>query len=208
MMMKKMAHSGICLILLCIFFGNAMYGQGLADRLNLTREKLQQDRYNIVNCIFDIAGWIKIGLKTPDWAAWLYNGIEKTVYKSMPKVFIEEMSNEEKLDRNKIEIAFLLTDFNDDSIKYIKEDIEELEKQRERPVHPNTVGKILYGKLVDNLSISDNDKEILKKKPDRMQFFIEKKIVKKDEYIHFNMLNLTAQYYLNKYNIIYTGKAE
>ena len=85
-------------------------------------------------------------------------------------------------------------------VQYMKENSEKLEqyKGKDNLIHPNILGRVLYRAMLDKLTISDYHRQILKKAPLKMEEFIKRHIVKKEEYLHYNKLNFTIQYYLHK----------
>src|SRR4030095_1759770 len=113
-----------------------------SSSFNITKERIRQDRSEIVRYMNDVSRDINKGIFYGKTAAYYIAGIESDVFDSMPVHFFENLSTMSKIDEQ-----FNQLDINDDVIDYIQEGIEKIGKQRGKPVHQNLLGRISYRRL-------------------------------------------------------------
>jgi len=163
------------------------------ERVEITQEVLAQDKPAITTYITEkVAKDIRKAKKYGKGLAHTFAGISHYVYDSIPYTFFED----QQLIINTIERL------NDDiSLHYVKEGKEAFEATmtgKKKRINRSQLAEFLYNREVDHMTLADNYRQILKQEPIKMEQFVVDTIVPKDEYMYYNVLNMTIQYYLEK----------
>lgn len=162
--------------------------------IEFTLERLQQDKSVIKSSINEVRRNIE---RSEAWyvskmLACQIGKISEKVYHCRP---LEFFKNKNRLEVEKVFDAEL---DKPETVEYIWKGFSDFVKQGVS-VNNETLGSFLFDKLVDNMQIEEADKEILKKNPAKMNDFVRESGTIRDEYMKFNVRNLSIQYYLEKY---------
>jgi len=115
--------------------------------------------------------------------------VSPEVYDSMPFEFFTSAAS--------ISQAFAQLFENGDAAIYIQTAKEEY-KKRYGDFDNTNLSKFLFSRIIDNLTISHNKKEEIRKNPIRMDQCVRRGEVKREEYMYYTLLNFAVRFYLQK----------
>lgn len=87
----------------------------------------------------------------------------------------------------------------EEGVAYIQETKEAFKRNHmgnKRKLNQSHLAEFLYNHVVDNIYVSGEHKAILRKDPLKMDEYVRRGIVKRDEYMYFTLLNFVVRYYL------------
>lgn len=159
--------------------------------IDISLEQLQSDTLLIKKYVIeDIANDIKSAKYAGRWLAWYFNRISYYAYDAIPFNFFN--------DDKAIEEAFKRFE---EGVTYIQ-DVKELFKKdklgNKTKIDESKLAEFLYRQVVEKINVTDHYRDILRKEPIKMDEYVQKGIVKKDEYMLFTLLNFVVRYYLEQ----------
>src|SRR5436190_15402656 len=200
-MFKSSDYRGMVLLCFGLVIGNV---QGSP----ITKENIQKKRKKIENYILKTAKgeidqaeyWGEEA--ATGWAAEkMGRRITKYTFDAIPSIFFKNTDTIpfDRLEENR-------------AIEYMQRNKELFNQNAQEPfrqipknifwsetiINDDEFTRIVYCNSVDNMTIAEDDKNLLKKEPKRMNEFVEAGKVDKEEYMYFTLLNYTTRKFLQK----------
>ena len=135
--------------------------------------------FNEVNKVCDC----KDVLVTPGGCSWLHGAVS--------------ISKKESDDGKKaIEAAFKRLGEGAGYIQETKEAFKRNYMVGKKKINQSHLAEFLYNHVVDNIHVTAEQKAVLRKDPLKMDEYVRRGIVKKEEYMYYTLLNFVVRYYL------------
>jgi hypothetical protein len=158
---------------------------------NITVAKLQNDKLLIKKYVMErVASDIKKAKRWGKGMARAFGGINHYAFDAIPFEFFN--------DNRAIEEAFKRLEEGVEYIGTLKETFKNSIPGNKKRLNQSQLAEFLYDHIVDKLHVTDAQRALLKKEPLKMDEFVKKGIVKKDEYMYFTLLNFVIRYYLEQ----------
>lgn len=87
----------------------------------------------------------------------------------------------------------------EEGVPYIQETKETFKRNymsNKRTLNQSKLAEYLYHLVVDNVHVTAEQKAVLKRDPLKMDEYVRRGIVKREEYMYFTLLNFVVRYYL------------
>lgn len=89
----------------------------------------------------------------------------------------------------------------EEAVAYIQETKETFKRNymgNKRTLNQSHLAEFLYHHVVDKIHVAAEQRAILKRDPLKMDEYVRRGIVKRDEYMYFTLLNFVVRYYLEQ----------
>lgn len=188
MFIKKISYAScIAIVICCSNISLLLHSR----EIDVSAATLRTDKSAIRKYVMDrVANDIKKARKWGKGMAKAFGGISGYVFDAIPFEFFTDNSSAEQ-SFNRLE----------EGLQYIRDLKEKFKKTmpaNKRKINQCHLAEFLYGNLVDKLTITDAQRELLKKEPIKMDEFVRKGIVKRAEYMYYTLLNFAVRYYLEQ----------
>lgn len=189
--MKKIASIRNTAFIVCniSFALTAVHHHHHPHTIEVTVVRLHDDVADIKKYVTErIANDLKKAKKWGKGAAHFFAGISHYAFDAIPFEFFT--------DSKAINEVFKRLE---EGAAYIQETKEAFKKNvmgSKKKINESQLAEFLYNHVVDNVHVTVEQKVILRKDPLKMDEFVRRGIVKRDEYMYFTFLNFVVRYYL------------
>ena len=190
MFIKKIASMRIFAIMLCHvpFMSLAIHHMPTID---VTVVRLHNDTASIRKYVIErIAPDLKKAKKWGKGMAKAFAGISHYAFDAIPFEFFS--------DSRVVDAIFRRLEEGAAYIQATKETFKRNIMGNKRKLTQSQLAEFLYNHVVDNVTVTNEQRALLRKEPLKMDEFVRKGIVKKDEYMYFTLLNFVVRYYLEQ----------
>ncbi len=157
--------------------------------IEVTVARLHNDTHDIRKYILDrVHGDLKKAKMFGKRMAHAFSGISHYAFDAIPFEFFS--------DSRSIEAAFKRLE---EGVGYIQETKEAFKRNymsNRKKLNQSQLAEFLYNRVIDRVTITDEQRAILRRDPIKMDEFVRKGIVKRDEYMYYTLLNFVVRYYL------------
>jgi hypothetical protein len=191
MLIKKISFMRTIAFLLCSlsFVATPIHHHHHIYEADVTVVRLRQDTTDIKKYVTErISSDLK---KAKRWGRWMANkaaGISYYAFDAIPFEFFA--------DNRAIDEVFKRLD---DGVAYIQETKETFKRSfmgGKKKLNQSQLAEFLYNHAIDNVHVTAEQKAVLRKDPLKMDEFVRRGIVKRDEYMYVTLLNFVVRYYL------------
>ncbi len=156
---------------------------------DVTAVRLHNDTYDIRKCILErVHSDLKKAKRFGKGAAHFFSGISHYAFDAIPFEFFA--------DNRFIEAAFKRLEEGADYIQETKETFKRNYMGSKKKLNQSQLAEFLYNRVVDRVTITDDQKALLRREPIKMDEFVRRGIVKREEYMYYTLLNFVVRYYL------------
>ena len=158
--------------------------------IEVTVVRLRHDVMDIKKYITErVASDLKKAKRWGKGMAKAFAGISNYAFDAIPFEFFT--------DYRAIDEAFKrLLEEGMDYIQEVKETFKRNYMGNKKKLNQSHLAEFLYHHVVDRITVSVEYRAILRKDPLKMDEFVRRGIVKRDEYMYFTLLNFVVRYYL------------
>jgi hypothetical protein len=189
MFMEKIASVRTLAVLTCSLSLVSLAIHHHINDIIVTGTQLQQDTPAIRKYVLDrINNDLKKAKRFGKGLAKTFAGISYYAFDAIPFEFFT--------DPQAINVAFRRLD---EGATYIQETKEAFKKSfmgSKRKLNHSHLAEFLYNQIVDRITVTDEQRVLLRKDPLKMDEFVRRGIVKRDEYMYYTLLNFVVRYYL------------
>lgn len=154
-------------------------------------KQLQSDELLIKTYVTETVAYdVGLAKKAGRWLAWCVNGISYYAFDSIPFEFFS--------DHAAIEDVFKRLE---EGAAYIHEAKELYKKNKlgdATKIDDSVLAEFLYKYAVEKIDIPEHERNVLREKPIKMDEYVKKGIVKKDEYMSHTLWNFAIKYYVEQ----------
>lgn len=187
----------ICLTTLSMTFLNASIAHRPhghhqhGHEIHITQTQLQSDMISIKKYVTErIANDLKKAKKYGKVMAKAFAGISHYAFDAIPFEFFS--------DHHAIDDVFKRLASGIDYIQEKKEFFKKNIMGKKRTINQSQLAEFLYGSVVDHITVTADQRALLKRDPLKMDEFVRKGIVNRDEYMYYTLLNFVVRYYLEQ----------
>jgi hypothetical protein len=167
----------------------AYFSHGAHHGLDITVAQLHNDTSAIRKYVVErIANDLKKAKRWGKGAAKAFAGISSYAFDAIPFEFFNSQAAIDQVFKRL-----------EEGVGYIREVREAFKKNvlgNKKKINQSQLAEFLYGQVVTKIHVTDDQRAILRKDPIRMDEFVRRGIVSKDEYMYFTLLNFVVRYYL------------
>jgi hypothetical protein len=190
MFIKKIASVGRIAFLLsslsCAIM--AVHHHPMHD-VDVTVTRLHNDTLDIRKYIMDrVHNDLKKAKRFGKGAAHFFAGISHYAFDAIPFEFF--------VDNRAIDTVFKRLEEGSFYIQETKELFKRNYMGNKRKLNQSQLAEFLYNRVVDRITVTDEQRAILRREPIKMDEFVRRGIVKRDEYMYYTLLNFVVRYYL------------
>jgi len=155
----------------------------------VTIARLHIDTPDIRRCVMDrINNDLKKARKWGKGAAHFFAGISHYAFDAIPFEFF--------VDYRAIDTAFRHLEEGAAYIQETKELFKRNYMGNKKKLNQSQLAEFLYNRVVDRVMVTDEQRAILRREPIKMDEFVRRGIVRRDEYMYYTLLNFVVRYYL------------
>lgn len=157
--------------------------------LDITAEKLRRDAPVIKKYVTETVAYdIGLAKTVGKWAATFR--VSGYAYDSIPFEFFT--------DHNAIEEVFARLEDGVDYMQELEKAFKSSILANAKTINQSELAEFLYGHAVDKINVTDEDRDLLKKEPIKMDEFVKKGKIKREEYMFVTLCNFTFRHYLEE----------
>jgi hypothetical protein len=157
--------------------------------IDVTAIRLHNDTFDIKKCILErVHSDLKKAKRFGKGAAHFFSGISHYAFDAIPFEFFT--------DSRAIEAAFKRLEEGAEYIQETKEVFKRNYMGNKKKLNQSHLAEFLYNRVVDRVTVSDEQKAILRRDPLKMDEYVRRGIVKREEYMYYTLLNFVVRYYL------------
>ena len=151
--------------------------------------RLHNDTSDIRKYVMDrINNDLKKARKWGKGMAKAFAGISHYAFDAIPFEFFT--------DNMAVNVAFKRLEEGASYIQETKETFKRNYMGNKRKLNQSQLAEFLYNRVVDRVTVTDEQRALLHREPIKMDEFVRRGIVKRDEYTYYTLLNFVVRYYL------------